>query len=107
MIREWIKLDDRVTEEMLGLIPMWLSEDDPRPAKEQLHENYLHGGGWMPFSGFTMADAEDLYWLLYPDDPPTRSLAMCKLRDETIIMYAHAWVAILQKDGSFEVSRMD
>jgi len=107
MITQWTKLDPRCTEDHIGMIPMWLSEDDPRPAKEQLHTGYLHGGGWHPFEGFRMAPKEDMWWLLYPGDPPTRSLAYCKLRDEIIVVYEHAWVAIIQKDGSFEVTRMD
>jgi hypothetical protein len=32
---------------------------------------------------------------------------MCKLRDELILVYEGDWVAVLQKDGSFEVARMD
>jgi hypothetical protein len=100
-------LDSRVTAEHLGLIPKMLSEDDPRPAREQLDTGYRHGGGWRPFEGFDMAHYKDMWWLLYPNDPPTRSLAYCKLRDEIIVVYQHAWVAIIQPDGSFEVCRMD
>lgn len=103
----WHKLDSRVTAEHLGLIPDMLSELDPRPAREQLDSGYQHGGGWRPFQGFTMSDEKNMWWLLYPNDPPTRSLAYTKLRDETIVVYQHAWVAIIQKDGSFEVARMD
>lgn len=111
MIKAWVRLNDTMSREdivyMLGIIPEWLSEQDPRPAREQLHSAYGHGGGWRPFEGFTMASKEDLYWLLYPGDPPTRSLAYCMLRNEIVIVYEHAWVAIRQKDGSFEVCRMD
>lgn len=28
-------------------------------------------------------------------------------KHETIYLYQHAWVCIVQEDGSFEVSRMD
>lgn len=107
MITEWQLLDNRVTGDMLGLIPEFLSEDDPRPAREQFNEAYAHGGGWRPFEGFVMAGPDDLYWLLYPGDPPTRSLACCRLRDELIIVYQHAWVAIVQPDGTYEIARMD
>lgn len=107
MTMKWHKLDSRATSDHLGLIPMWLNEDDSRPAREQLNAGYQHGGGWNPFHGFTMADDDDMWWLLYPGDPPTRSLAYTRLREEIIVVYEHAWVAIIQADGSFEVARMD
>jgi len=95
---------------MLGYIPQMLSEADPRPAKEQLDEGYRHGGGWQPFprhiggTGFAMLPSGNMQ---YPDDPETQLLAETRLRDETIRVYLHAWVAIVQPDGSFEVARMD
>lgn len=90
--------------EAAGMIPLWLSESDPRPAAEQLNEHYAHGGGWVPFDGFDLIDGSALR---YPDDPDHMPLAMGKLRDEKIMVYHFGWVAILQKDGSFEVARMD
>lgn len=90
--------------EMLGYIPQFLSEKDPRPAREQFDEAYKHGGGWQPFSGFTMLKNGDMQ---YPGDPPTRMIAIGALRDESIRVYEHAWVAIVQPDGSYEVCRMD
>ncbi len=94
----------KATAEHLGLIPMFLSDDDPRPAKEQLHENYAHGGGWHPFNGFKL-QADDS--LTYPGDPPQRPIAEMVLRDERVVLYPHAWVAIIQPDRSYEVCRMD
>jgi hypothetical protein len=43
----------------------------------------------------------------YPGDPQNKLLFEAKLRDETIRVYEHAWVAIAQPDGSFEIARMD
>jgi len=94
----------RATYDHLGLIPLFLSEFDRRPAREQFHDNYSHGGGWNPFSGFTMLPSGDLR---YPGDPPTRLLAEARLRDEIIRIYEHAWVAIIQPDNSFEIARLD
>jgi len=88
----------------VGYIPGWLDENDPRPARDQLHTNYVHGGGWRPFKGFELRD--DLS-LKYPGDPAHPALAVMKMRDEMIITYQFGWVAIIQLDGSFEVSRMD
>lgn len=101
----WISFDPRVRpEEGLGYIPDLVSEDDPRPARQQFHDNYSHGGGWDPFKGFTKdADGQ----ITYPGDPPLRPLFLAMLRDEEITVYPHAWVMITQPDGSWEISRMD
>lgn len=100
----WIMKHPQATLEMLGYIPGFLSEHDPRPAREQLHTGYSHGGGWEPFVGFSMLPNGDMS---YPGDPPTQLLAETQLRNETIRFYEHAWVAIVQPDGSFEVARLD
>lgn len=93
-----------MTMEMLGFIPDFLSEADPRSAREQFNANYSHAGGWKPFKGFTMLKNGNLK---YPGDEPTRLLAETRLRDETIRFYQHAWVAVIQTDGSYEICRMD
>jgi hypothetical protein len=92
------------TLDHVGLIPHWLDEDDPRPAKEQLNEHYHHGGGWRPFEGFRLGKDGSIK---YPGDMPHKPLALMTLRDEAIAIYPHGWVMILQKDGSFEICRMD
>lgn len=94
----------RATVEMLGHIPDFLDTKDPRPAKEQLHSNYGHGGGWNKFEKMEMRSDGDLQ---YPGDPPFERLGEMQLRDETIAVFNHAWVAIIQKDGSYEVAHMD
>jgi hypothetical protein len=94
----------RATEDMLGLIPEFFDEADPRPAREQAHERYAHGGGWHTFAGFEMLESGALK---YPGDPALQLIARARLRDEHIQVYEGAWVAIVQPDGSFEVSRMD
>lgn len=94
-----------MTHAALGYLPDFFDEADPRPAREQIHERYRHGGGWRPFKGFTMAD--DGSDISFPGDPPMVLLAEAKLRDETLRFYDCAWLAIVQPDGSFEVSRVD
>jgi len=91
-----------MTPEMLGLIPFFLDDQDPRPAREQFDSAYI--GGWHPFEGFTMLPDGNLS---YPEDPPTQLLAETKLRNETIRFYHHSWVSIIQPDGTFEIARMD
>ena len=100
----WEMKHPKATMEHLGYIPDFLSESDPRSAREQLDSGYRHAGGWQPFQGFKMSSAGEL---LYPGDPPTRLIAETKLRGETIRLYEHSWVAVIQSDGSFEVCRMD
>ena len=87
----------------LGCVPSFLSDQDQSPAREQFNKNY-HFGGWRPFDGFELGPDNSL---CYRGDPPLEPLAQYKLRDELIIFYSYAWVAIIQPDGSFEVCRMD
>lgn len=101
---DWQLLHPKMTPDHLGLIPSLLSSLDPRPAKEQIHENYEHGGGWTPNVVKFTLDDEGLH---YPGDAVMIPLAEAKLRDETIRFYTHAWTAIIQPDGSYEVSRLD
>lgn len=89
--------------EMLGFIPSFLSESDPRDAVTQLNEAYAHGGGWRDFHGFTMTERMGLK---YPGDPELLPIALTWLRDEEILVYPHAWVAVASGE-TFRVARMD
>lgn len=93
-----------ITGEVLGIVPFFFSEDDPREARDQVHEAYAHGGGWSPFEGFEMLENGNLK---FPGDPETQLLAEAKLRDETLRFYDHSWLAIIQPSGGFEVGRLD
>jgi hypothetical protein len=92
-------------QEIIGILPHWLDEGDPRPAREQLDEHYAHGGGWRPFSGFEM-DPET-FAIKYPGDPAHVPLAGLMFRNELILFYESAWVAIIQRDKTYEIARMD
>lgn len=85
----------------LGFIPSFLSGEDPRPAVEQIADNYC--GGWDSFKGPTF-DAD--FRLCYPGDPPMTPRAWTTLRDETIRVYDYGFTAIFQQDGSFDVARL-
>lgn len=102
MKTDWEILDPRVTLDILGFIPEFLSDDDSRPAKEQFAANYV--SGWRPFNGFKMGEDHSIS---YPGDPTFPPLASTKLRDELICYYRSSWVAIIQPDGAYEVCRMD
>lgn len=87
----------------VGFLPQFLDERDPRPAREQFHANYQHGGGWHPMEGYRFENS----LLLYPGDPPLVPLARMKLRGEMILVYECGIVNIVQPNGDFEVARMD
>lgn len=107
----WTLKHPRMTMEHLGLIPTFLSEDDPRPAAKQIDVNYHFGGGWSPMKGWRMTPETGV--ISYGDpsapdaDPPLPVLAETRLRNEIILFYESAWVAIVQPDGSFEIARLD
>jgi hypothetical protein len=104
MILDWTPVHDHARPYQLGQLPAWLDDEDPAPAREQLDRNYKHGGGWQPFMGFTLQPNDTI---AYPFDPSLRPLWRARLRDETILLYPHDWVAIVQPDRTFEICRMD
>jgi hypothetical protein len=94
--------------EDLGIVPAFLDEEDPRPAREQFDEKYQHGGGWRPMDGFdNKNDHGGLLVLNYPGDPPLKPIAFMAFRDELVVFYPYGMVAIFQKGGDYEVARMD
>ncbi len=106
----WYLMHPAMKPEMLGLIPDFIHDDDPRPAARQIDERYAHGGGWRPMPGWRFIPTDQSLQYLKGDDGPEDPmpvLARCRFRDELICFYPHAWVAIIQPDDSFEVSRMD
>lgn len=102
-------------DDLVGFIPEFLSNDDPRPAKEQIDAAYQHGGGWRRFNGFEYCP--DDHSIKYPGDPRMMPVASCVLhadsahhseaKPETIYVYPSAWVNIVQADGSYEIARID
>jgi hypothetical protein len=99
----------RATYEMLGYLPDFWLESDPRSAKEQANTSYAHGGGWNTIeSSVTSKFVMEENGLRYPGDPLIELLAEGRLHDkETIRIYNHAFVAIVQDDGTYEICRMD
>lgn len=97
-------LISRRTQEALGLLPAFLSEGSPDCARDQIHRNYQHGGGWRRIYDFVLNEDNSLS---YADDPPYKPIAQAKLRDELIVVYRYSFVAIIQADRSFEVARVD
>ena len=96
----------RATIEMAGFIPAWLSDENPKSPKQQLHDGYKFGG-WDPFKGFTKLDDKDR--LHYPGDPPQAPIIEWRFDNhpQRVLLYKYSWVAVVEPDGTFEVCRMD
>ena len=75
------------------MLPDFIDQNDPRPAREQFDANYAHGGGWHPIEGFIHRKGVTIE---YPGDPPYHPIAMWPLRNELIVVYRYGLVAIFQ-----------
>lgn len=102
-------LQDHISEWDLGIVPEFFSARDPRPAREQLHEHYAHGGGVRPMEGFQAQVVDDSgeIALVFPGDPTLYPIAKARLREEVIYLYECEILAIFQEDGSFIATRVD
>ncbi len=90
-------------EAALGLVPDFIRQDDSRPLREQIHERYVYGG-WSPIKGFKM---DERFRLSYPGDPALVPYCFIEHGDERLYAYQSSIFAIVQKDGTFEVARLD
>ncbi len=61
----WQAVHPEFDPDTLGFIPLIISDDDPRPAREQINDKYEHSGGWMPDPKFSMSSNGDIN---YPGD---------------------------------------
>lgn len=102
----WVLMHPGMTPEHLGIIPYFLETKDERPAAKQFNERYAHGGGWRPMPGFQMSK-NNILKSNFSEDPTLEPVACCMLRDELVMLYPHDLVAVVQKNGAFEVARMD
>jgi hypothetical protein len=86
---------------------MIFSEEDPRPARDQINDRYAHGGGWSPLTPNRWKIVSEEGHIQYPGDPPLPPLFQWNLHEEVLRLYSHGLVMIIAPDGSFEISRMD
>ncbi len=106
-MKGWALIDKRMTMDHLGAIPLLISQDDPRPLKEQIDDNYAFGGGWRCGGFGKFAFDQATATAKYPGDCPMKPLARFLCRDETLYFYDHAIVAVVDAQGTAEFSRMD
>jgi hypothetical protein len=93
--------------ERAGFLPTFFSMHDPRSARDQLHESYIHGG-CVPFKGFTLKGNDTASFRLhYPGDPPMKPVSHALLHGELIVLFEYDWLAIIQPDGSHIICRVD
>lgn len=96
--------------EAAGLLPLFLDRDDHRPAREQIHEAYAHGGGWHEFAGFTPHidwDHPMNSYLSYPEDPPMQATAFAVFGEELVLLFQGSWCVVVQPDLSTQIARLD
>jgi hypothetical protein len=94
--------------DLVGLIPSFICETDPRPVTQQIDDNYQHGGGWRPLPGMTLSPG---LVLLGGDPEPYRPIAITRLaerEDQTlVIIFERGVTAVVEADGSYQVARLD
>ena len=105
-----------VHPETIGVLPMILMSNDPRPVKDQLDDRYSHGGGYSVSPGnwkYIPAEGENEATLQYTStsgeesDEALREMARTQIHDETCILFDYQFMAIVQPDASFVVVRVD
>lgn len=96
-----------------GYLPMIIVPQSPEPAKVQIEQRYAHGGGFYKFNGFNLVGDRDTpaghLCLSYPDDLLNHEISRIHLpkTDELVVLFEGSFVAIIQANGDFEVTRMD
>lgn len=91
-------------EHIIGFIPTFVHARSDGRAHEQIEAFYQ--SGWRPIKGFTLT--HDTLRLKYSGDPDLRPLAWAILpNNEAIIVYGHAFTAIVQPSLTFDVARLD
>lgn len=105
----WMQKNPRAHQDHLGFIPTFFMLSDERPAAEQIQARYI--SGWHPLRGadrYELGPNNELtYHAVDGSDPPMPVLWEMQFRDEVVRVYQYGITAVFQKDGTFEVSRLD
>ena len=87
-----------------GIIGLLDNLDEPFVA--QIERNYQHGGGWRPLPGWTFDGQART--IKYPRDEALKPLVeIVTEAGDVALVYAYAWVCVVQPDGAFDVARLD
>ena len=112
--RDWRKalqniwhLDARVSPEWLGAIPAWVhGANDERSMVDMIHQNYSHGGGWIPFDGFHVDPVSGD--MTFDGDPDTVAIGIFRTEHEVLWFYPHSWITVKDiKTGEHRTARID
>lgn len=88
-----------IAPDYLGSLPDLFSVHDSRSAAEQVSDH----PSWFPNPDMRIRTDGTL---IFPGDPDLPPLFMAQIRDEIVYLYRYSWVAIVQSDGSYVVSRL-
>ena len=92
-------------ENMAGDLRFFANENSDTPLNKQINKAYSFGGGWNPLNGFEFN--QETKGIKYPGDPELLPLAVATFKEQQVYLYHYSWVAIVNPDKSFEVSRVD
>lgn len=98
-------LSDRASIEDWGLLLGFLDEEEPKSVQEQFAAGYGFGQ-LLEMSGGINSDSLK-YESAYSEDQPLAPLSVLYFRDEQVILYPYAIVAILKSDTPTFITRMD
>lgn len=106
-----IKIECFIPEEQarywMHNVPSWLRNAPEGEKAAKVFDRCYAYGGWKPLHNpKTRLDMETGAYK-YPGDPIQKPLFKIEYNDEVIYGYRSEMWAIMQKDGSFEISRMD
>lgn len=86
-----------------GVLLEWVDDSDRRPAREQYDHHYNYG----PLHESTGGSITEEGIFMYPQDPPQYPMVKGRMRHETIYIYQHAFVAIVNDNGNIFRTRID
>jgi hypothetical protein len=96
----------RATLAHWGEIPNWLSDASPKPAKQQLHDGYRFGG-WQSMKSDKIKMQPDGKYK-YPGDPMQFPISEIRMASgERVLLYDSSIVVVVEKDGNWDMARMD
>lgn len=88
-------------------VPFWLANASEGENAAKVFDRCYAFGGWRPLRNEKTTLDMQTGEYQYPGDPKQKPLFKIEYNNEVIYGYRSEMWAIVQKDGSFELSRMD